>query len=704
MDKEIRILMLEDVATDAELAGLTLRQAGLVFAVKRVDTRESFTAAIRDFSPDLILADYSLPSFDGFSALAIARTECPQIPFIFLSGSIGEERAIEALKKGATDYVLKDRMTRLIPAVQRALKEARETKSRREAEEALLQSEERYALAMRGANDGLWDWDLATDQIYFSPRWKAMLGYGEHEIGSHPEEWFGRLHPEDQARVRSEIKRHLDGETPHFEQEHRIRHRDGTYRWVLSRGIAVRSLKGRVSRMAGSQTDITERKRVENQILRNAFYDLLTDLPNRALFMDRLGRSLNRSKRQKGYLCAVLFLGLDRFKMINDSLGHETGDELLKAAAKRLEGILRPGDTVARLGGDEFAILLDDINDVSDATRVASRIQDELGRPFNLNGHEVFTTASIGIVINTKGEERGEDLLREAGTAMVRAKSLGKSRYEMFDTAMHSLALGRLKLENDLRRAIERVEFLLEYQPIVSLKTGRITGCEALVRWRHPERGVLPPAEFIAVAEETALIIPMGEWVLTEACRQNRAWQDAGLAPIHVTVNLSALQFRQKNLAALITQALKQTALAPSFLKLELTESVVMENPEAARIVLGELAAIGVQLMIDDFGTGYSSLSYLKQFPFSALKIDRSFVRGVPQDPNDEAIVSAVVALAHSLDLEVIAEGVETEDQLSFLCSQKCDKMQGFLFSRPIPAADFTRLLADGRCLRLGSA
>jgi diguanylate cyclase (GGDEF)-like protein len=478
-----------------------------------------------------------------------------------------------------------------------------------------------------------------------------------------------------------------------------MRHTDGTYRWMLSRGLARRDETGQAARVAGSQTDITDRKQAEEQLLHDAFHDALTGLRNRTLFIDRLGRSLRRAKQGEEQSFAVLFLDLDRFKVVNDSLGHLVGDRLLIGIARRLEACLRPGDTVARLGGDEFAILLDEIRDVGDATRVAERIHRKLTLPFQLDGHEVFTTASIGIAISASHYEQPDDLLRDADMAMYRAKALGKARHEMFDAEMHTRAVAILQMDSELRRAVERQEFLVHYQPIVSLASGQITGVEALLRWQHPERGLVFPSEFIPLAEETGLIAAMGEWLLRAACAQNKLWHADGSTSLRVLVNLSARQFQDPDLPALVSEVLQETGLTAPALQLEITETVAMKNVERSVATLKALQSMGVQISIDDFGTGYSSLGYLKRFPLHALKIGRSFVRQITTDPDDAAITAAITALAHSLGLKVVAEGVETDEQLAFLRWQQCDEIQGGLFSPPLPAEQFAALLKEGRCL-----
>lgn len=566
-----------------------------------------------------------------------------------------------------------------------ALMIIRDVTERKETEESLRRSEERYALSSLAANDGLWDWDLKTGEIQFSPRWKSLLGYGEEEIGNSMKEWLDRVHPADVEKVKLEINAHLDGLTSHFENEHRMLHKDGTYRWMLTRGAAMRNEEGKPYRMAGSQSDISVRKRAEEQMLRDAFYDALTGLPNRTLLTDRLKHVLKRSRRpgdDHGF--ALLFIDLDRFKIVNDSLGHLMGDALLKETARRLEKCIRPGDTVARLGGDEFVLLSENIGNVDYAKTVADRIQKALSEPFIAGGVEIYTTASIGIALGSGEYQTPEDVLRDADITMYRAKALGKARYEVFDQSMRQQALSLLHMENDLRRAVENGEFQVYYQPIMGLASGAITSVEALARWHHPHRGLISPADFIPVAEETGLIVPIGEWVLRTACTQMKQWQSQGQGFFRVAVNVSAVQLRQQGFAEMAAAILHETGLNPDCLDLEITESVLMDRNRATVETLGKLKSLGIHLCLDDFGTGYSSLSYLQEFPVNVLKIDRSFVSKLAADPEKGKIVETILLLGKNLGMEVIAEGVETAEQLDRLKSIRCDHGQGYLFSRPV--------------------
>ena len=662
------LLVVDDNETIRDVLCLHLRRKGYRVITAQDGRRALELMGKEDF--DLVLLDIEMPEMNGLEVLQRIRQRysATELPVVMVTAKSLSEEIVDALELGANDYVTKPID---FPV---ALARIRTLLSHKRAKEALRESEERYALAVLGANDGLWDWDLKADKLYYSPRWKSMLGYKENEIGNGPSEWFNRIHPEDIERVKTDLASHLKQMTPHYENEHRMLHKDGAYRWMLSRGIGVRGSDGKATRMAGSQTDITEGK----------VADALTGLPNRVLFMDRLGHAMERAKYSENHLFAVFFLDLDRFKVVNDSLAHLMGDQLLIATARRLKACLHSADTVARLGGDEFTILLEEIKQVSDATRLAERIQKELAMPFNLHGHEVFTTASIGIALSEPSYKRPEDLLRNADTAMYRAKALGKARYEVFDTAMRDRAIARLQLENDLRRAVERQEFRVHYQVIVSLATGQICGFEALVRWDHPTRGLVYPAEFIPVAEETGLIIPIGQWVLQEACRQTKQWQERYPdLPLMVCVNFSSKQFMQPGLVNQINQVLEETGLNASSLKLELTESLIMDNAESSCALLQQLKELDIRLGIDDFGTGYSSLSYLHYFPIDTLKIDRSFIKRIGVDEENSEIVRTIITLAHNLGVDVIAEGVETAQQLARLQELKCEYGQGYFFSHP---------------------
>jgi len=444
--------------------------------------------------------------------------------------------------------------------------------------------------------------------------------------------------------------------------------------------------------------DITERKQYEEQLLHDAFYDGLTGLPNRALFMDRLGRAVERMKRRSHYSFAVLFIDLDRFKVINDSLGHSAGDQLLQEVAQRLAACVRPSDTVARLGGDEFTILMDDIHDLSAATHLAERIQKELSVPFSLNEFPAVTAASIGIAMSASGYDRPEDLLRDADTALYRAKALGKARHEVFDTAMHAHAMTVLQVETELRRALETGQICLHYQPIISLGSDKLVSMEALARWQHPQRGLILPAEFIPVAEETGLIVLLDRWVLRQACLQMRAWQErfAHKPPLTISVNLSSKHFSHADMVDHIAATLRETGLDASSLNLEITESVIMENADSAAVTLTKLRAMGIHLSLDDFGTGYSSLSYLHRFPLNTLKIDRSFVNRIGPAGENSEIVRAIVTLAHNLGIDVVVEGVETTEQLVQVKSLKGTYGQGYLFSRPVDRAAAEALMEQG--------
>ncbi|MFN8513497.1 MAG: EAL domain-containing protein [Thermomicrobiales bacterium] len=554
-------------------------------------------------------------------------------------------------------------------------------------------SAENLAAAQRIAHLGSWEWSVGGDRIGWSAELSRIFGFAPGESPAGFGEFLALVHPDDRAHTRSVIEAALrDGLT--FDYEHRIVRPEGAVRLLHSQGIVMRDAAGHPERLLGTCHDITERKALEAQLAHQAFHDALTDLPNRALFQDRLGHALDRAARRQAPI-AVLFLDLDRFKHVNDSLGHEAGDELLIAVAGRLARSVRSGDTVARLGGDEFTVILETIDEAAEAVLAAERIVAAFEHPFLVGNRSLAITTSVGVVLGRASQDTPADLLRYADVALYQAKEAGRARYAVFDTAMSEAALERAALEAELRQALERDELTLHYQPKVDLASGAVTGLEGLVRWQHPTRGLLLPGVFIPLAEETGLIRPLGLWVLAEACRQARRWCDAEpLRPLVVSVNVSAVQLRQADFVPAVARILAETGVPPARVQLEITESVLMLDADRAAAVLEALKGLGLGLAIDDFGTGYSSLGYLKRFPIDTVKIDRAFVGGLGRDPEDTAIVRAVIGLAQTLGLHVVAEGVETEENLRRLRELGCELGQGYHFARPLPADEAGVLLA----------
>jgi len=684
-----RLLIVDDSEITRGMFARRLTRRG--YDISMAESAHGLLERVRKENIDLILLDIEMPEITGLEALKALRQYYTsiQLPIIMLTVRNQSKDVIAALELGANDYLTKPIDFPI------ALARIKTQLSHKRAENALRESEERYALAARGANDGLWDWNLVANIIYFSPRWKATLGYQDHEIGSSPEEWFSRIHESDRDLVKVRIEDHQNGDVPHFESEIRMLHKDGTYRWMLSRGVIKRDENGKPLRMAGSQTDITEGK----------VADPLTGLPNRLFFVERLLRLIEQRKRRTDALFAVLFLDLDGFKMINDRLGHIVGDKLLISVSKRLLNCLRSNDlvvradepfTVARLGGDEFAILLDYLNSADDAKAVADRLMQELNRPFEMDEKEIYTTVSIGIALSSSGYLYPEEFLRDADTAMYRAKSTGKARSEIFDADMRATISSRMQLETDLRHALDRKEFRNVYQPIVLLATGQVAGFEALLRWQHPERGLLGPNEFIPVAEETGLIRELGWWNLREACRQIGEWKNrlSGFSEFIMSVNLSVKQFQQLNLVGDIRKLLQELSIPAETLQLELTESSVMTDPHTAILMLEQIKALGICLAIDDFGTGYSSLSYLHRFPLNTVKIDRSFTSTMGNGGDGIQIVKTIMPLASNLGFDVVAAGVETQEQVRLLKELKCKYAQGYYFSKPLTAEAAEEFLA----------
>lgn len=703
-NNHIRILLIEDNPDEAELIRALLGSVRrFMFTLRHVHSLSEGLDCLkknssRDDRVDVVLLDLNLPDSSGFETFDRLYRQVPWVPVVLMTGLDDEELALQAVRKGAQDYLVKTELDGNL--LSRAVRYAVE---RKRAEEALRESEERYMLAIQGANDGVWDWHLQTNQMYFSPRWKCILGYEEADIGDQPEEWLSRIHPDDIKNVRVALSTHVRGLSPHFQSEHRLLRKDGTYMWALTRGLAVRDERGAAYRMAGSLSDITLRKRTEEQLIYDAFHDALTRLPNRALFMDRLGRAVEHAKRHQDYRFAVLFLDLDRFKVINDSLGHVFGDQMLIAVGKMLSSCLRAGDSVARLGGDEFVILLEEISNISDALLISERIQAALQSPFELDGQKVVTSASIGIVLGDLRYQIPEDVLRDADIAMYHAKMLGKACHAVFTPSMRRQAIVRMGLETDLRQTLEneerlRKELCVHFQPIISMGNGRIVGFEALLRWMHPERGSIKPKEFIPVAEETGLIHLLGLWVLREACKQVSIWQTRfsepiDALPISVNVNISGKQFSRPDLVDQLETTLQEFSIAPSSLNLEITETLLLENEAPLQDTLERIRGLGINLQVDDFGRGYTSLHYLQSLPINSLKIDSSFIHRLGAGGNNAEIVRSIVGLARSLDMSVIAEGVETAAQFQTLKELDCPFVQGFYISEPVSKEKADELL-----------
>jgi diguanylate cyclase (GGDEF)-like protein/PAS domain S-box-containing protein len=703
----IRVLLVEDDEDDYLITrDMLARQERARFTVDWRSGYAEALAAIRGGGHDAYLIDYRLGNHTGLDLVREAFLDRPHAPVLMLTGQTAYEIDLEAAALGVTDYLVKQELD---PALlERSIRYAiRHERTIRE----LTLSEERYALAVRAANDGIWDWDLTTGKIYFSPRWHAILGRAgglDVAVDDDAAAWFGLVHSGDVLRLRGAIEAHLEGRTPHLQSEHRMRHADGAWRWVMTRGLAIRGPDGIPTRMAGSLSDVTDRRIAQLRLQHDALHDTLTGLPNRTLFTDRVSQILHRSLRDPASGCAVLFIDIDRFKLVNDSLSHAVGDHLLIALAGRVAVALRPGDTVARLGGDEFTVLLEDITDAADAQVVAERILDSLGEAFEIDGNELFVTASIGIAISTPGLTPS-DLMRNADIAMYDAKRRGRSRCSVFDESMHRRVVDRLTRETELRQVVECSLLGIHYQPIVDLATGNISGLEALARWPAGWPHVAP-SEFIAIAEETGVIGALGEQVLRRALETLAGWREDGLIDddVCMSVNLSGRQLDDPAWAEQVRAAINSAALPPRALKLEITESTLMQEIERAQHVFSQVTDAGVGLHLDDFGTGYSSLTALHRLPVDALKIDRSFVATIdaPEESGD-VIVRSTVALAHSLGLPVIAEGIESADQLRHLRSLGCEFGQGYLFSEALNAVDSRSLLENwspARALALSDA
>lgn len=571
----------------------------------------------------------------------------------------------------------------------------RDVTERWQSEEKLRKSEERFHLLTRATNDAVWDFNVSRNEYWLSEEFEKVFGYKLNENQTiELESWWLNVHPEERERVKSSFNETMNSDAQCWSEEYSFRRADGGYVFVLDRGYIIRNASGQAVRAIGTMMDITQRKQAEEIIRYQAVYDQLTGLPNRILFNDRLLASLRQAKKNKKML-AVMFLDLDRFKKINDTLGHAAGDRLLEGFAGRISDTLRSTDTVARWGGDEFTVLLPEINCLEDAVKTAQRILDNLKPAFKLEQQAFHISSSIGIALYPNDGEDAETLVKNADAALYRAKERGRNNYQLYTATLNPEGSQLLNIENRLHEALERGEFEVFYQPKVNITTWKIQGMEALLRWQHPELGLVSPATFIPLAEENGLIVPIGEWVLQTACTQNKAWQDALQPDLRVAVNFSARQFQQFNLVQMVANCLERTGLAPKYLELEITETTAMQDVDYTTKVLRDLQSMGVQIALDDFGTGYCSLNYLKKFPLNILKIDKSFVSELTTDPCERAIANAVATLGRDLNLSVVAEGVETKDQLDCLRSLHCHEIQGHYFSPALSAGDASKLLVN---------
>ena len=685
------ILVVDDEEMNLDLCSRRLRRSG--FDVSVAASGKMALEMIADTPFDVVLLDQMMPQMSGLEVLRLLRLNFSSqlLPVIMVTAVAEPGRIAEALDLGADDYITKPIDFTV------ALARIRSQMTRRQADTALHYGTERYALAAKGTKDGLWDWDLKRNEIYYSPQWRSLLGLPQDDDDKDPETWLSRVHTEDRERLMGTIAAHLSDETNAMQCEYRIKHYDGHYRWMSVRGSAVRSKGKEAHRMVGSQSDITSR----------ATIDALTNLPNRTMFNEHIAIALERLQSPVGPQLAVLMLDLDRFKLVNDSHGHTAGDLLLKSVATRLASAIRnggwgshwnPDSIVARLSGDEFSVLIEDLSSVGPAIEAANQICDAMRAPFRINDEEVYCSMCIGIAMAGITTSSADDLLRDADTAMYAAKALGRGRWAIFETAMRQVQQNKLQMDTDLRHALVNSEFEVYYQPRVKLENAEIYGFEALVRWHHPTRGLVSPAEFIPAAEENGLIREIGLWVLREACQQMHAWnsQFPDDVTYDIAVNLSAMQCCDPEIVQQIAEILKETQLPPQCLHLELTESVFLEDMGGTRMILMALKELGIGLKLDDFGMGYSCLKYLAELPFDTLKIDRSFIFDMDQNDQESIeMVRTILLMAAGLKMGVIAEGIEKTEHVLQLRKMGCRFGQGFLFSLPVPAKAAEALLAN---------
>jgi len=689
----VKVLLVEDNPDHARLLRRMLIEPGsLETELTHVERMSEAEKHLARHAVDIIVIDLALPDAQGLGAVRRAHAAAPRVPIIVLTGLDDESLSVKALQEGAQDYLIKGQIDAC--GLMRALRYAIERKS---MEEALFVEKERAQVTLNCIGDAVASTDISGNITFLNLIAEKMTGWSRQEAAGRPiTEVFRILDATSRETTPNPMETAVgQNQTVHLPSNCILVRRDGFEIPIENSVAPIRDREGRATGAVIVFRDASAAQAMAQQMAHSAQHDFLTGLPNRMLLNDRVSQAITLAPRHLKKV-AVLFLDLDGFKHINDSLGHPIGDKLLQSIAKRLVHCVRGSDTVSRQGGDEFVVLLSELAQPEDAAITARRLLQAVAEAHSIDQHDLHVTTCIGVSIYPDDGFDAETLIKNADTAMYQAKENGRQSYQFFKPAMNVRAVERQSIEENLRRALERNEFALHYQPKISLRTGAITGAEALIRWTHPIRGPVSPAQFIPVAEDCGLILPIGQWVLREACKQARAWVDAGLPLGSMAVNISAMEFRDDSFLESVFAILSETGLDPRSLELELTESVLMKRAESAASVLKSLRARGVQLAVDDFGTGYSSLSYLRKFPIDALKIDQSFVRQITTAPDETTIVTAVISMGRSLKLRVVAEGVETQEELAFLQAHQCDEAQGYFFSRPVVAQQFAKLLETG--------
>jgi diguanylate cyclase (GGDEF)-like protein/PAS domain S-box-containing protein len=695
------MLLIEDNPGDARLIQEMFKEQGAQnVELRHVQCMADAETYLALRAVDIILLDLGLPDAQGLDAVRRARKAAPGVPVVVLSGLDDESMAIQAMQEGAQDYLIKGHIEprELVRALRYAVE-------RKVFEETLFAEKERAQVTLDCIGDAVISTDVAGNISFINLTAEKMTGWSLNEVAGRPMSEVFRIVNADTRRGVENLmlrtsKLNRKGNLP---PNSILIRRDGSEIYIEDSVAPIHDHGGRVVGSVKVFRDVSEARAMAEQIAHSAEHDLLTGLPNRMLLNDRIGQAIALANRHGG-LVGLLFLDLDGFKHVNDSLGHPMGDKLLQAIAKRLLECVRAPDTVSRQGGDEFIVLLQEIKNSEDVAVAAKRLLKSVAETYSMGEHDLHITTSIGVSLYPDDGMNAETLIKNADTAMYQAKENGRQSYRFFKSEMNVKAVERQSIEEDLRRALERKEFTLHYQPKINLKTGAITGAEALIRWTHPTRGSVPPLVFIPIAEDSGLILPIGAWVMKEACMQTRAWLDAGLPAMTMAVNVSAIEFRNEDFLKDLFATIHESGLSPNSLELEVTERVLMKQSELAESVLKKLRESGVQVSVDDFGTGYSSLSYLQQFPLDALKIDQSFVRRITANPGETSIVSAIIRMGQSLNLRVIAEGVETVEDLEFLQANDCDEAQGYYFSRPVPPEQFAMLLEAGVPLSMAQA